>query len=367
MKIADKLKQRDKNEKAKKSPAVTQKNIEESREEVLANGKKYRYPFQYAKHRLVINTILIAVVAVVAFVTVGYLQLYHFQTTSEVAYRFTSVLGLPVAEIDGHKVRYSDYLMLYRSSIRSIEYQSGKLDDSEDAKSQISHYKRQAMNEAEDYSYVLAKMDELELSVSDEEIDALIEEHKTINGERRSDEVFEEIVKDNFGLSLRNYRRLISLSLAKRKVAEEVDTAAKNMAAEVKTKLARNDGDMAALVEEYSNSNIFSYEKTDSAVSVNNLDSGRAAQAYALAEIGDISDVFVSKNGDGYYIVKLTARSEGKVSYESIWIRFSKLADDLQKIRDEDKVKEYINLEDSADGGETVDNELTEIPGENGE
>ena len=43
-------------EKAKKQN-ITQQNIEESREEILAKGKKFKYPFQYAKHRLIINAI----------------------------------------------------------------------------------------------------------------------------------------------------------------------------------------------------------------------------------------------------------------------------------------------------------------------
>lgn len=343
MSFLDKFK-RDKKE--KKSSAITQNNIEESREEILANGKKFRYPFQYAKHRLVINTILIAIVALAAFTFVGWLELYKVQSTSEVVYRFTNVLRLPVAEIDGHKVRYSDYLMIFRSSIASIEYQSGKFDDSEDSKSQISHYKRQAMNEAEDYSYALAKLEELGLSVSEEEINAVIEEHKMINGERRGDDVFEAIIKDSLGLSMKDYRRYIMLSLAKRKVAEEVDTEAKKIAEDIKTRLAANGGDMEAAAMAYAENNLVSYEKTDAAVSVSNLDSGRAAKANELENVGDISDVFVSKNGDGYYIVKLIAKNDGKVSYASIWIRFSKLADDLQKIRDEGKIKEYIKLED---------------------
>ncbi len=342
-KIIKKLKRQKVDE---KPTVVTQKNIEESREEVLANGKKFRYPFQYAKHRLVINTILIAVVALVAFVVVGYLQLYKFGSTSEVAYRFTNVLGLPVANIDGQKVRYGDYLMLYRSSVASIEYQSGKFDDSEDAQSQLSHYRRQAMNEAEDYSYVLQKAEELGVTASDEEIDALIEEHKTINGERRSDEAFEGIVRDNFGLTMRDYRRLVTLSLTKRKVAEAVDGEAKELSKKIYEELKANGGDFADVAEEYADNRLVGYEKTDSMVSVSNLDSGRAERAAQLKNVGDISEVFVSKNGDGYYIVKLLKKSDGKVSYESLWIRFAQLESDLQKLRDEGKVHEYIEIED---------------------
>ena len=347
MKTKQKIIKKLKRQKVDEKPTVvTQKNIEESREEVLANGKKFRYPFQYAKHRQVINTILIAVVALVAFVVVGYLQLYKFGSTSEVAYRFTNVLGLPVADIDGQKVRYGDYLMLYRSSVASIEYQSGKFDDSEDAQSQLSHYRRQAMNEAEDYSYVLQKAEELGVTASDEEIDALIEEHKTINGERRSDEAFEGIVRDNFGLTMRDYRRLVMLSLTKRKVAEAVDSEAKDLVAKITAKLKKNGGDFKAIADEYGENQRVSYEKTDAMVSASNLDGGRAEKAMSLSKEGEVSEAFVSKNGDGYYIVKLTKKSNGKVSYESIWVRFAQLAEDLQKLRSDKKVNEYIGIEE---------------------
>ncbi len=56
---ARKEKKAEKKAEKKPSDAITQKNIEESREEILAKGKKFKYPFQYAKHRLMINTILI--------------------------------------------------------------------------------------------------------------------------------------------------------------------------------------------------------------------------------------------------------------------------------------------------------------------
>ena len=37
--------------------------LEERREEVLAQGRKFKYPMQFAKHRMVFITVAIAVVA----------------------------------------------------------------------------------------------------------------------------------------------------------------------------------------------------------------------------------------------------------------------------------------------------------------
>ena len=340
MKISEKLKA--KKEKKSSSGAITQQNLEESRVEIIAKGKKFKYPFQYAKYRLIIIAIVIGVVAIGTFAIVGWLQLYEAQNTSEVMYRFTKVLGLSVADVDGTKVRFSDYLMLYRSSIASVEHQQGKFDDSDTSKQQLAYYKRQALTAAEDYSFAMQKLTEADAAVTDVEIDEIIEEHKIIDGEKRSDEAFEGIIRDNFGLSMKEYRRLIMLSLAKKKASVEFDTDAKELIGEIAEKLATNS-DMEALATEYGENDAVSYEIVDN-VEYLNLDSGRAATAAALENVGDVSNYFVSKNGDGYYIVKLTAKTDTTVSYESIWVRFKWLDTEMARLREEGKVTERIDL-----------------------
>ncbi len=88
-----------------KSRRVTTDNLEEHREEVLANGRKFKYPFQYAKHKLVINTIIIGVVALALLVGFGWMQLYKLQNMGDIMYRFTKAIPLSVAKVDGHNVR----------------------------------------------------------------------------------------------------------------------------------------------------------------------------------------------------------------------------------------------------------------------
>ena len=361
MKIKELLKKKEQGEKKINSRVVTQANLEESREEVLTKGKKFRYPFQYAKHRLMINAILIGLIALGAFAFVGWFQLYKMNSTGDVAYRFTRVIPLSVADVDGKKVRFSDYLMLYRSSIASIERQQGKFDDSEDSKSQLEFYRRQALNSAEDYVYAMALLDELGKSVTDEEIDEVVNKHRMIEGEMRSEASFAGIVRENFGLSLTEYRRMLELSLAKKKISVETDTEARELADKISKTLVSNK-DMQAAIAEYADSDKVTYETTNSAVGRDNLDSGRAEMAFALEKVGDISEPFVSANGDGYYIVKLTAKAEDSVSYESIWIRFTMFDQKMQELREEEKVHERIKIDSdvAADEEEPVIDETVE-------
>lgn len=344
MKISFKKKENKKDGEDAKSKIVTQKNLEESREQVLSRGKKFKYPFQYSKHRLVINTIIISVVAIAALSAFGLIELYKAQNTGSVAYRFTKVLNLPVAEIDGIKVRYSDYLMFYRSSIKSIEYQQGELDDSDDSKMLRQHYKRQAMTSAEDASYALEKLNQEGIAVESSEVDELVAYHMQINGQSRSMEAFTGIVSDNFGLSMTEYRRLLTLSLAKKKYSENFDTEANELKTKIAKKIKDNNGDLKAVADSYANNIAVLYEKTDSLVGDTNLDGGRVTEAMKLKKVGDVSEPFASKKGDCYYIVKLTEKKDDKVRYESIRIAFTHLDSELKKLRDEDKVKEYINV-----------------------
>lgn len=341
--------------KDKKKKAITQQNLEESRDEILSKGKKFRYPFQYSKHRLVIITILISIVAVVAFGFLCWFQLYQVQNTSDVMYRFAKAFNLPVAKVDGVSVRYSDYLMLYRSSIKSIERQQGALDDSEDSKLLDSYYRRQALNSAEEENYALAKLNEMGKPVTDEEIDAVVEEHKTIEGEVRSDQAFEGIVRDNFGLNMTDYGRMIKLSLARKNYAAEIDEQAKKLVAEIESEL-KTTQDLAKIADKYKNNEILSYETLSEMVDVTNLDSGRAAAAMAIKEVGGVSKPFISKSGDGYYFVKLTEREDSRVRYDSIWVRFTEFDNRIQKLREDKKVDEYIKLE----GGEVLESDKKE-------
>lgn len=128
----------------KQKPKTEREKVEERREEVLAHGRKFKYPLQYAKHRLMINTVIVALVALILMVVAGWAMLFKFQDTGDMIYRVTQVLPIPVAEVEGTKVRYSDYLMIYRSNLITAEQQGGQLGTGEDADNVRQLYKQAA-------------------------------------------------------------------------------------------------------------------------------------------------------------------------------------------------------------------------------
>lgn len=323
----------------KQKPKTEREKVEERREEVLAHGRKFKYPLQYAKHRLMINTVIVALVALILMVVAGWAMLFKFQDTGDMIYRVTQVLPIPVAEVEGTKVRYSDYLMIYRSNLITAEQQGGQLGTGEDADNVRQLYKQAALYSAVEYTYALKLGHELNLTVSDEEVDKAFDEHRKVGGVERSEEGFLKILRDNFGMNKSEYRRMLYLTLMRSKVAQAVDDPAREQAKEVERILQESDGDLHKAADEVG----AKYEETGRLVDNMNVDGGRSTMAMTL-EPGQISQRFLSSNGDAYYFVKLNDKTNSEVNYASLEITFSKFEEMIAELYASDKIKLYIDL-----------------------
>lgn len=329
---------------SKKEKKTEQQKVDERREEVLAQGRKFKYPLQWTKHRIVVSTILIAVVVIAVMITGGWLALYRFNMTDDMLFRITKVLPVSVATVDGEAVRFSDYLMFYRSSITSIERQSGQVDNEGSIDALRLQYKRAALTEAEEYTYALKLAEENGITVSDEEVKTEFLRHLNIGGIERSEESFVKIIEDNFGLSKSEYERMLYLTLIKAKVEEEIDTKANQTANRVEAMLKENGGNYQAVAEALGDDVV--YEETGGYVSSQNIDGGRATEAIKL-EPGQETGKFVSTNGDGYYFVKLIAKTDTEVNFVSIKVPFTEFEEEFKALQKDGKISEFITLEEN--------------------
>lgn len=331
-----------KKEKAKSSKYTSEKErVEARREEVLARGRKFKYPLQYAKHRLIINTVIIGTVAIIALLLSGWAALYKFQDMGDIMYRISTVVPIPVAKIDGKNVRFSDYLLFVRSSLTPLERSSGLEDSAEDEAAMTNDYKRIALTQAEDLTFALKLGEENNIEVSNEEVRNVFDEHRKVGGAERSEESFLKVLNTNLGVSKREYERMLYLTLMKSKVVQEIDTNANNVANQVE-KLLKENGDNYKDVKEKLGDKVI-YEDTGGLVDSKNVDGGRAAKADTM-QIGQSSGKFLSSNGDGYYFVKTTGKGDGKVSYISLYIKFTEFDNRLKEVREQGRVKEYIDI-----------------------
>ena len=231
--------------------------------------------------------------------------------------------------------------MLYRSSVTSIERQSGSQFDKESAENLYNEYKRVALDESEKYTYALKLAKELDVSVSDEEVMSEFDRHLKIGGVDRSEDGFLKIIEDNFGLTKSEYERMLYLNLIKAKVEEKIDETASKIAQRVEDILKSTGNDYMAVVDELGSKIV--YQETGGLVDSKNIDGGRAAEAMKL-EPGQSSGRFISINGDGYYFVKLINKTEAEVNFVSIKVPFTEFDKRFSALKTDEKITEYIEI-----------------------
>jgi hypothetical protein len=135
-------------------PRITNDNIADHREEVLSGARKYIYPLQHSKHRIVILTTSLVVAAVVIFTFLTVVLLYRQQTTSPFMYQVTRVIPFPVARIGNTFVAYENYLFELRHYIHYYEVQQRLSFQTEAGKAQLDSYKNRALDKVVDDAYI---------------------------------------------------------------------------------------------------------------------------------------------------------------------------------------------------------------------
>lgn len=335
---------RKQSEPQERSRPITNETVAEHREKVLAGGRRFKYPVQYAKHRLVINAIIIGVVALIALIAVIWWQLYPAQNTSTFFYRITRVVPLPVATVDGQVVRYSDYLVGFRSVEHYKQNKEGINLHAEDLKQQLDFYKRQALDNAIADAYATKIAKEMGITISEEQIDEAIKRQRESRDGMTSQETYDAIVLDHYNWTPAEARGVTAASLLRQEVAFRIDEIAQEQKDRVVQMLkSEKDFDkVAKAIQPRGNAKVTS--GVIPLVPSNNQDGGLAAAASRLAPDG-ISEPFRSTTGDGYYIVKLLEKDDkDRVSYAYIKISLTEFDNRLEQIKRDKKVSEYINV-----------------------
>lgn len=346
-KIMKKLHRFKKKSSATERPArITNETVAEHRERVLAGGRRFKYPVQYARHRLVINTIIISIVALILVVVFAWWQLYPQQNTSTFFYRITRVLPLPVATIDGKYVPYSSYLSAFRSQQHYLETKEGVDLHSSENKQQLNFIKRKALDDAIADAYAAKIAKEKNIEISDKQVDEAIKRQRESRDGVTSQEAYDAIVLDHFNWTPVEAREVTKSRLLRQEVAFAVDDTAKKLLDEVMNRLkAEKDFDKVA-TEMTGKEKSRVQSGVAPLVPSNNQDGGLASTASKLS-VGQISDAFRSTTGDGYYVVKLLDKSnDGRVSYAYIEVTLAEFDKRLAEVKkDTGRFQEYIQVE----------------------
>lgn len=330
---------------------ITNETVAEHRERILAGGRKFKYPHQYVKHRLVINAIIIAFVVVVVAIGVGWQQLYLAQNTSEFMYRVTRVLPVAAGNVDGETMRYSDYLMRYRSQELWLRNQGQLGLNGNDEQQQLDFYKRQVINGLEADTFAQKKAGELVISVSDEEVQAAIDAtRKTVTG-NISQSVYDASTKDTLGYSPDEYRHILWQSLLRQKVAYALDNDAKIVKTRVESLLtAKKRLSLEGIVKQLKKEGLSAEFGASGLVPNNNQDGGLSKTTLGLKD-GEISPAIQATTGDGYYFVQRLTANDRQVSYQFIHVPLTEFNRQLELLKKQGKISEYINIQKDQQGG----------------
>jgi hypothetical protein len=325
---------------------ITNETVAEHREQILAGGRRFKYPIQYARHKLVINALIISISAIIILAVVGWWQLYPAQNSSEFIYRVTTVLPLPVASVDGQPVLYSDYLMKYRSDIHYLEQKEQVSLKSDDGKRQSDYHKRQAMEDviADAYAMKLAKG--LNMAVSDAEVEAFLKMQRQSDNGDVSEQTYNASILDILGWTPDEYRHAIKNKLLRQKVAYEVDKSALRQSEAVAAQLQAGNSNLGNIVEQV---NATGGSKTTYGASgwvpKTNQDGGLSLAASSLQKLQISSVVKVTTNGEYfYYFVRLLDVNDAQISYDYIQIPLNEFTKQLSDLGKAGKVTEYISI-----------------------
>jgi hypothetical protein len=322
---------------------ITNETVAEHRERILAGGRRFKYPVQYARHRLVFNTIIVTVVALLLIVSLGWWQLYAVQNTSTFFYRVARVLPLPVASIDGESVRYGDYMMYYNSSIHYLQQSEQVNIQSEDGKRQVDYVKRKSMDTVLSDAYAAKRARELNITVDNERVDKVIEDDRNTANGTISQETYDASALNVLGWSPDEYRQDARNKLIRQDVSYAIDTIAKQKQEQAASLLKQNQNLEQVAAEVGGEGTAKVIVGTSGIVPRTNRDGGLSAAAAAL-EKDKVSGVIKTTTGDGYYFVKLLEKNDTQVSYAYLKVPLTAFSDQVALLKKDNKVKEYITI-----------------------
>lgn len=339
-----KLRLRKPNKKADIPTRITNETVAEHRKRILAGGRRFKYPMQYARHRLVINAILLTVAALVVLAFVTWQQLYVTQNTGTFFYRLTRIIPLPVASVNGELVRYSDYLMYYNSSVHYLQQSEQTNLNSPDGKRQVAYIKRKTLDKAISDAYVQQLADQLKIKVSHDELKQANEDHlNTANG-RISQETYDASTQLYYGWNRSEEQASVKSQLLKNSVAFAIDTTAKQQVDKASVLVKQNNVDFEQIAAQLGGQGSAKVTAgTSGLVPLINGDGGLAKAASKLQK-GQTTGPIQATTGDGYYFVKLLDKNDTQLNYAFLKIPLTELDNRLAALKKDGKIKEYINV-----------------------
>lgn len=325
---------------------ITNDTVAEHRERVLAGGKRYKYPLQYTRHKLVINTVIISAVALLTLIVLIWWQLYIVQNSNAFFYRISQIAPLPVASVEGESARFSDYLLEYRSSEHHLRRFAEVKPDSEDGRLELQYIKREALDNAIATAYARKIVREKNLTVSQQTIDEILASFEVAANGQISQEAVSTYSMHMLGMSRDDIKTSIRNTLTRSEAAFAVDERAKKAADKAKELVDKQKGDLEKVADLLNKESEGSAEYGISGlINTSGLIGGIRVSDVAKLKKGSVSGLMRSITSDGYYFVKLLEKNDTQVSFSFLYIPLTEFDKRLSDLREKGAIREYISID----------------------
>lgn len=329
-------------------PKITNKTVAEHREEVLKSARKYIYPLQHSKHRIVLISVSLFVATIIGFFTYCTLALYKFQNSSTFLYRVTQVIPFPVARTGGQFIAYENYLFELRHYTHYYETQLEVNFEEGKEKAQLEQFKKRALDKVINDAYIKQLAQREGITVTDQELEDQITIVRSQNRLGSSEAVFEDVIKDYWGWSVDDFKRSLRTTLLAQKVVAELDTETQQEAQSALAEL-RKGADFAAVAKEYSDDPSganggeigFAIDRTSkeiSALATNELFKTKEGEITPIINTGYALEIYknLETNGD-------------KIRAARIVLNFKNINTFINDLKDKQPYTQYISLPESVD------------------
>lgn len=323
-------------------PRITNENITEHREEVLKGARKYIYPLQHSKHRIVVVTLSIIAIALAVFLVYCTLALYRLYQHNTFVYRVTQVVPFPIARTGGRFVDYENYLFELRHYIHYYETQQQQ-DFSSDNK-QLLQFRNQALEDVINQAYIKKLARQNGVSVSNKEVDARINQVREQNRLGSNNKVFADVLRDYWGWSIADFKRSLKEQILADKTIAKLDAGATQRAQAVLARL-QSGGDFTAVAKELSEDPTAKDNGGDYGVAITkdnpNVPPPVVEELFRL-QPGQTSGII--ETGSTLEIIKVTQASGNSVTAQHISIKLQDISVYINDLKAKEKPKTYVRF-----------------------
>ncbi len=323
---------------------INNKNVQEHREDLLKEARKFIYPLGHSRHRLVRLSIYIFVLAFISFSVFCSLELYVFQSTSGFIYTVSEVVPFPVATVGNDWVYYKNYLFELRRNMHYYESQQDINFNTPGEKAQLIDLKQQALNRVIEDQFVSILASKYDVKISSSQVNNEIKLLQRQNKLGSSTKVLASVLSDYWGWNINDFKHELSLELLQQAVVSKLDTNTTNLANTIYSQLIKG-ANFATLAKQYSDDLATKNNggQYPTPISLNDTSiSPQIIDQLTKMKVGQISPPI--NTGYSLDILKLNAVTGGQYGLSYIQLNFAPISKFINPLKKNYHTREYINF-----------------------